>query len=47
MDKKTLPDTPWSLGYAKKEERDPRRHKSRCMYFMTENVDVVEVVLTL
>lgn len=24
MDKKVLPDTPWHLGYAKKEENDPR-----------------------
>ena len=32
MDKKVLPDTPWHLGYAKKEESDPRRHKSRCVY---------------
>lgn len=32
MEKKILPDTPWHLGYAKKEENDPRRHKSRCIY---------------
>ena len=32
MDIKVLPDTPWHLGYAKKEESDPRRHKSRCVY---------------
>lgn len=33
MDKRVLPDTPWHLGYAKKEPNDPRRHKSRCIYF--------------
>lgn len=27
-----LPDTPWHMGYAKKKESDPRRHKSRCIY---------------
>lgn len=27
-----MPDTPWHIGYAKKEESDPRRHKSRCIY---------------
>ena len=30
--KKKLPDTPWHMGYTKKEESDPRRHKSRCIY---------------
>ena len=28
-----LPDTPWHLGYAKKEESDPRRHKGRCIFY--------------
>ena len=32
MESKRLPDTPWHVGYAKKEENDPRRHKSRCIY---------------
>lgn len=32
---KQLPDTPWHVGYALKEEDDPRRHKARCRY----NVD--------
>lgn len=32
MDGKILPDTPWHLGYTKKEPNDPRRHKSRCIY---------------
>ena len=27
-----LPDTPWHVGYAKKREDDPRRHKARCIY---------------
>lgn len=27
-----LPDTPWHVGYAKKEEDDPRRHKARCIH---------------
>lgn len=31
MDRR-LPDTPWHVGYAKKEEDDPRRHKSRCIH---------------
>lgn len=29
---KQMPDTPWHIGYAKKEEDDPRRHKGRCIY---------------
>lgn len=32
MDNHQLPDTPWHVGYTKKEENDPRRHKSRCVY---------------
>lgn len=32
MENNRLPDTPWHVGYAKKEESDPRRHKSRCVY---------------
>lgn len=32
MDYKKLPDTPWHIGYVKKDEDDPRRHKSRCVY---------------
>ena len=32
MDKR-LPDTPWHIGYAKKDEEDPRRHKSRCIFY--------------
>lgn len=27
-----LPDTPWHIGYVTKDEDDPRRHKSRCVY---------------
>lgn len=27
-----LPDTPWHVGYVKKEESDPRRHKARCIH---------------
>ncbi len=27
-----LPDTPWHVGYAYKEENDPRRHKSWCIH---------------
>lgn len=27
-----LPDTPWHVGYAKKAEDDPRRHKARCIH---------------
>lgn len=28
----SLPDVPWHIGYTKKDEDDPRRHKSRCVY---------------
>lgn len=28
-----LPDVPWHIGYPKKAEDDPRRHKSRCIYY--------------
>lgn len=31
-DSKRLPDTPWHIGFIKKEEDDPRRHKSRCIF---------------
>ena len=27
-----LPDTPWHVGYTKKDEYDPRRHKARCVH---------------
>ena len=27
-----LPDTPWHVGFAKKQEDDPRRHKARCIH---------------
>ena len=32
-----LPDTPWHVGFAKKEEDDPRRHKARCIYYNVGN----------
>ena len=32
MANKILPDTPWHVGYTKKEEDDPKRHKSRCIH---------------
>lgn len=28
-----LPDTPWHIGYTKKAENDPRRHKARCIHY--------------
>lgn len=28
-----LPDTPWHVGYTKKAEDDPRRHKARCIHY--------------
>ncbi len=28
-----LPDTPWHIGYTKKEDDDPRRHKARCIKY--------------
>ena len=30
--KSKLPDTPWHVGYAYKEENDPRRHKAWCIH---------------
>lgn len=27
-----LSDTPWHISYVTKDEDDPRRHKSRCVY---------------
>ena len=33
MENNRLPDTPWHVGYTKKEDSDPRRHKARCVYF--------------
>lgn len=27
-----LPDTPWHIGYIRRDEMDERRHKSRCVY---------------
>ncbi|MBO4439206.1 MAG: hypothetical protein J5798_07635 [Spirochaetaceae bacterium] len=32
MENVKLPDTSWHIGYVKKDENDPRRHKSRCIY---------------
>ncbi|WP_027728636.1 hypothetical protein [Treponema sp. C6A8] len=32
MDNIRLPETPWHIGYVKKDENDKRRHKSRCVY---------------
>lgn len=32
MDKKTLPDTPWHVGYVKMSEFDSRRDKRRCIH---------------
>lgn len=30
--KRQLPDTPWHIGYAYKDEQDPRRHKAWCIH---------------
>ena len=32
MEKKRVPDTPWHIGFTKKEADDPRRHKARCIH---------------
>lgn len=32
-----LPDVPWHVGYVKKKDWDPRRHKSRCKYYDPNN----------
>ena len=31
--KSNFPDTPWHVGSAKKDSDDPRRHRSRCIYY--------------
>lgn len=36
-DSKRLPDTPWHMGYVKKDEDDPRRHKARCIHYSGGN----------
>lgn len=41
FDKKGLPDTAWNIRCLKKAEDDPRRHKSRCIYY--ENGKCVNV----
>lgn len=28
-----MSDTQWHIGYAKKKDDDPRRHKARCVYY--------------
>lgn len=33
MENNKLPDTPWHIGYTKKDEDDPRRHKARCYHY--------------
>lgn len=33
MKDRQLPDTPWHIGYTKKKEADPRRHKARCIFY--------------
>lgn len=30
-----LPDTPWHVDIVKKDEADPRRHKSRCIHYQS------------
>ncbi|TCT14592.1 hypothetical protein EDC18_10573 [Natranaerovirga pectinivora] len=37
INNKKLPDTPWHIGYAVKEEDDPRRHRARCVYYDNSN----------
>lgn len=32
-----LPDTPWHIGFTKKKESDPRRHKSKCIHYRSGN----------
>ena len=31
-----LPDTPWHIEYPRKDEDEPRRHKSRCIHFAND-----------
>ncbi len=38
-----LPDTPWHIGYTKKDDNDPRRHKSRCVYYQYGNCTCKEL----
>ena len=36
MSKNAFLDTPYHLGFAKKKENEPRRHKSRCVHYSSE-----------
>ena len=36
--KHCLPDTPWHIGYVKKEGGDPRRHKARCVHIDSNGI---------
>ncbi len=38
MDVNQLPDTPWHIGFVKKDEWDPRRHKARCIYHDADGI---------
>lgn len=38
MDTNQLPDTPWHIGFVKKDEWDPRRHKARCIYHDADGI---------
>ncbi len=40
MQNNQLPDTPWHVGFVKKEETDPRRHKSRCIHIHDDRCKV-------
>lgn len=37
LENNRLPDTPWHVGFVKKEEADPRRHKARCVHIRDGN----------
>ncbi len=43
MRDRALPDTPWHVGYTKKAEDDPRRHKSRCVHIESGKCRLLEM----
>lgn len=40
MDANQLPDMPWHIGFVKKDEWDPHRHKARCIYSSLKHLPV-------
>lgn len=40
MDANQLPDMSWHIGFVKKDEWDPHRHKARCIYSSLKHLPV-------